>query len=77
MEYLYALPGINVDRCKFKGCKGNVFFSIDLKEFYKICHTGSKKKLGRCNKCNREKYTEFRRTLGPALVQNKYRAKKK
>ncbi len=64
MEYMYAVAGMNVDKC---GCGGSVFHSIDLNEFHQITMTGVKKKLGRCIKCNRQHLTEFRRRLGPSL----------
>jgi hypothetical protein len=65
MEYMYAVPGMNVDKCK---CDGSVFHSITLNEFHEITMTGSKKKLGRCSRCNRQHLTEFRRRLGPSLA---------
>ena len=73
VEYMYAQPGINADRCESKRCKGSVFFSITLDEFYEICHAGARKKLGKCGRCGRERWTEFRRPLGPAMVEEKHR----
>jgi hypothetical protein len=64
MEYMYAVPGMNVDKCK---CGGSVFHSVTLNEFHQITMVGAKKKLGRCHRCNRQHLTEFRRRLGPSL----------
>lgn len=66
MDYLYAVPGMNVDKCK---CGGSVLIGINMSMYYQICHTGQEKLLGRCHKCKRQKFTKFRRRLAPALVE--------